>query len=86
MRSKKYADDAKSVGGSIAAIAADVGEIGAIYYDLERRRKPEFDDFLYRHQVMQIGVLTPVLLWLFASDVPPTAAIERIVRFWRATS
>ncbi len=67
---KKYADDAKSVGGSIAAIAADVGEIGAIYYDLERRGKPEFDDFLYRHQVMQIGVLTPVLLWLFASDVP----------------
>ena len=67
---KRYAEDAKSIGESISAIATDVGKIGTIYYDLERRRKPEFDAFLHRHQVMQIGVLTPVLLWLFASDVP----------------
>lgn len=67
---KRYADSAKSSGQPITAIAEDIRKISAIYYDIERRRKKEFDTFLSRHQVMQIGVLTPVLLWLFASDVP----------------
>lgn len=67
---KNYADSRKDAQHSVSDIAADIGKIGAIYSDLERRRKPEFDTYLYRHQVMQIGVLTPVLLWLFSSDVP----------------
>lgn len=49
---------------------ADIGKIGAIYRDLDQRRKPEIDTFLYRREVMQVGVLTPVLLWMFASEVP----------------
>ena len=68
---KNYADDAKKDDESVGAIAADISKIGEIYRDLEQRRKLEFDTFLYRHQVMQIGVVMPVLMWLFASDVPP---------------
>ena len=67
---KNYADGAKQSNRSVGDIAADISKIGAIYSDLERGRKQEFDTFLRRHQVMQIGVLTPVLLWLFSSDVP----------------
>ncbi len=67
---KNYADGAKQSNRSVGDIAADISKIGAIYSDLERGRKQDFDTFLRRHQVMQIGVLTPILLWLFSSDVP----------------
>lgn len=67
---KDYFTQRKSAGESIADVAADIGRIGKIYEDLEQRRIPAIDTFLYRRGVMQVGVLTPVLLSLFASDVP----------------
>jgi len=67
---KGYFHEKKGAGESIADVAADIGRIGKIYEDLERRRIPAIDTFLRRREVMQIGVLTPVLLSLFASDVP----------------
>ena len=68
---KDYAEDARKRRElSIAAIAEDIGKIGDIYRDLEQQRKPGIETFLYRREVMQVGVITPVLLWLFASDVP----------------
>ena len=67
---KDYFHEKKGAGESIAAVAADISRIGKIYEDLEQRRMPAIDTFLYRRGVMQIGVLTPVLLSLFASDVP----------------
>lgn len=67
---KDYFHERKNAGESTADVAADIGRIGKIYEDLEQRRMPAIDTFLYRRGVMQIGVLTPVLLSLFASDVP----------------
>lgn len=67
---KGYFHEKKGAGESIADVAADIGRIGKIYEDLEQRRIPAIDTFLRRREVMQIGVLTPVLLSLFASDVP----------------
>ena len=68
---KDYAQDAQESGESIAEVATDIGKIAGIYRNLELRRIPEIDTFLYRRSVMQVGVITPVLLWLFASEVPP---------------
>ena len=67
---KDYFHERKSAGESIADVAADIGRIGEIYENIEERRLPAIDTFLYRRGVMQVGVLTPVLLSLFASDVP----------------
>ena len=67
---KGYFREKKGAGESIADVATDIGRIGKIYEDLERRRIPAIDTFLRRREVMQVGVLTPVLLSLFASDVP----------------
>ena len=54
------------------AVAADIEKVGKVYAALE---KVEVDDgielFLYRRGVMQAGVITPVLMWLLSSGVPP---------------
>ena len=57
-------------GKSIATVVDDISKIGAIYQSLEQAVNPELETFLYRREVMQIGVITPVLLWLLSSDVP----------------
>ena len=65
-----FSSYAETTGASIGSIAEDVRRASAIYSNLENDRYPEFATFLYRQRVMQVGVLTPVLLWLFSSDVP----------------
>ena len=54
----------------IGELAEDIRTAGVIYRNLEEGRYPEIATFLYRRQVMQVGVLTPVLLWLFSANVP----------------
>ena len=54
----------------IGELAEDIKTVGVIYRNLEEGRYPEIATFLYRRQVMQVGVLTPVLLWLFSANVP----------------
>lgn len=54
----------------IRELAEDIGVAGIVYRNLEEERYPEITTFLYRRQVMQVGVLTPVLLWLFSENVP----------------
>ena len=54
----------------IGELAEDIRTAGVIYQNLEEGRYPEIATFLYRRQVMQVGVLTPVLLWLFSANVP----------------
>ena len=65
-----YVDKAEKCGETIQSIAADIGRLGDIYRDIDQRRLPEIEQFLYRRQVMGIGVVIPVLLWLLSSDVP----------------
>lgn len=65
---------------SIHEVAADIGKVGEIYRELEEGHRPEIATFLDRWRTMQAGVLTPVLLWLFSSDVPS----EQIAKGLRA--
>ena len=66
---RAYSEDTQNP-KSIREIAEDIGTVGVIYRNLEERRYPEIATFLYRRQVMQVGVITPVLLWLLSANVP----------------
>ena len=65
-----YVEDAESNGVAIQDIASDIGKLGTIYREIDQRSLPEIESFLYRRQVMDIGVVIPPLLWLLSSDVP----------------
>ena len=54
---------------SIAAVAKEVRSAGAIYKNIEENRIRGMETFLKRMKVMELGVVTPLLLWLFTSDV-----------------
>lgn len=64
------AEHREKAGVSIHSIAGDIGRLGNIYRDIDQLKLPDIEPFLYRRQVMGIGVITPVLLWLLSSDVP----------------
>ena len=64
---RNYADKPKR---AITDIAADIKRVSQTYLSLEEGQKPGFENFLYRREVLQVGTLTPVLLWLFSSEVP----------------
>ena len=66
---RAYAESEKSP-EPIQEIADDIGKVGVVYRNLEEGRYPEIATFLYRRQVMQVGVLTPALLWLFSENIP----------------
>lgn len=63
---------------SIHTIASDLGKLGDIYRRIEERKIPEIEAFLYRRQVMGIGVVVPVLMWILASDVPTVQVAKAI--------
>lgn len=65
-----YLDYAESNGATIQDIASDMGKLGNIYRDIDQRNLPEIETFLYRRQVMGVGVIIPALLWLLSSEVP----------------
>ena len=54
---------------SIRDITYDMSKVGESYRALEEAYIPHMATFLYRWKVMQVGVLTPVLLWLLSSEV-----------------
>ena len=65
---------------TIRDVATDIGSISKHYEILERALDPSIETFLYRKEVMQAGVLTPVLLWLLSNPVP----FEQLRRALRA--
>ena len=65
-----YSDRTEKAGTTIRQIAADINRMGGIYKDIEENNFQTFEQFLYRRQVMGIGGVIPVLLWLFSSPVP----------------
>lgn len=62
---EKYAEER-----TIQVVAEDLGEIGRIYRDVEEVRRPDIARFLERRNVMTVGQVTPLLLWLLSADVP----------------
>lgn len=78
-----YTDDNRL---PIHRIALDIKNIGETYRSIETEKMPDdyrsiksIIPFLYRRKILQIGVVTPVLLWLFSSDVPD-GQLEKSIR------
>lgn len=75
---EKAVNEAKS-------IAHDLRSVGEEYARIVERRIPEIETFLYRLDIMQVGVLTPVLMWLVSSDANPEGTLsEQVKRGTRA--
>ncbi|MDD9999836.1 MAG: DUF262 domain-containing HNH endonuclease family protein [Rhodospirillaceae bacterium] len=68
-----YADglqgDDASVKDTVKAVAKDMGALGGVYRDVEDIRRADVAKFLQRRNVMNVGVVTPLLLWLLSEDL-----------------
>ncbi len=69
---EKYAATQKNAGATIQSVAQDFTGIGSIYRDVEEVRLPDIAWFLERRKVMNVGVVTPLLLWLLSAKLSPT--------------
>ena len=65
-----FRNHVEKVNSPIESIAADIRQVSQTYRFLEEGKITGFETFLYRREVMQVGTLTPVLLWLFSSEMP----------------
>ena len=54
----------------IEEVAADIRRAGRVYQDLEEGRTPGIETFLARVKTMEVGVVMPLLMWLYTTDVP----------------
>ena len=64
---------------SVEEIAADIGKAGQIYQDMEETRIPGIEVFLQRMKVLELGVVMPLLIWLYTKDIPKETR-ERSIR------
>ena len=55
---------------SIEEIAAAIRRAGLVYQDLEEARTPGIEAFLHRMKTMEVGVVMPILLWLYTTEIP----------------
>ena len=68
--SAEFRQYAESTSVPIEIIAEDIRRVSETYRTLEEGNKKGYETFLYRREVMQAGALTPVLLWLFSTEMP----------------
>ncbi len=69
---ERYSDARVAEGKTIRDVAHDLGDLGRIYReDVEEGRRADIAKFLERRNVMNVGVVTPLLLWLLSVDLPP---------------
>ena len=80
---RRYTDE---IALPIQEVAMDIKDIGEIYRSIETEKsyggfefRTYLQRFLYRRKVMQLGVITPVLLWLYSTAIPPHQ-LEKSVR------
>ena len=57
------------IGKPIEFVAEDIRHAAGIYKDIEETRIPEIKIALKRLKVMKLGAVTPLLLWLYTSEV-----------------
>ena len=44
---------------------------------------PEIETFLKRMKAMELGVVTPLVLWLFTSECNAGASVGEVLRCWK---
>ena len=71
-----YADKRKEAGETIRDVARDMKEIGEIFRDIEEERRTDIAKFLERRSAMNVGVVTPLLLWLLSAKLPPATRVN----------
>lgn len=64
-----YAQEREHADDTIHDIARDLGKIGSIYREVEEVQRGEIKQFLERRNVMNVGVVTPLLLWLLSAGL-----------------
>ena len=63
----------------IADIAADIGTMAGVYREIQEiQGDSALGRFLYRWRVMQVGVLTPVLMWLRAIEIRDSTLVRAL--------
>lgn len=68
---EKYVESRSNEGYTIHDVANDIRDLGVIYREVEEVQRADIGPFLERRNVMNVRVVTPLLLWLLSSDVPP---------------
>lgn len=71
---RNYIEDRQE---SIETVTEEIRQAGIIYKDMEEVRFPEIETFLQRMKIMNLGVVTPLLLWL-TSNVPQEHRVRSI--------
>ena len=66
---ERYADARHGAGETIHDVASDMRQVGEIFRDVEEVRRADISKFLERRNLMNVGVVTPLLLWLLSEDV-----------------
>ena len=62
----------------IEDVATDIRNTGKTYKDLEKIRVQGIETFLERMKTLKLGVIMPVLLWLYTSGVPRAKVLRSI--------
>lgn len=69
----KYARRMKTEGRTVEDVARDISRVGDIYRDVEQEDpQTGISRFLERRRVMNVGVITPLLLWLLDAKLSPS--------------
>lgn len=69
---EKYSSARVTESETIWDVARDLGEVGRIYREhVEEGRRADIAKFLERRNVMNVGVVTPLLLWLLSVELLP---------------
>lgn len=76
---EKYTDSLKANETSILRMAKDLRELGKKYRKVEEMRLTDIEQFLKRRNVMNVGVVTPLLLWLLSEELPPVLLRNSLV-------
>ena len=69
---ERYSDARVADGNTIWDVARDLGDLGRIYREeVEEGHREDIAKFLERRNMMNVGVVTPLLLWLLSVDLAP---------------
>lgn len=66
----KYTNGRVEEGETILQVAQDLRDLGKVYRDVENGQRMDIGKFLERRNVMNVGVVTPLLLWLLSVELP----------------